>query len=264
MYSMIAHSPTLADDIAATLAWWRAAGVDCDFTDDATAWLAETSAGSQEAQPASDLSAAPQRSSAARSGEVAPAENVGKPIDLLGDSPPATLEEFREFWLTTPGLDTIGPRGRIAPRGAANAALMVLVIDPEESDRDRLLSGPQGRLLEQIVSAMGLGEDEVYLASALPRHTPMADTQAAAQAGLGAVLARHIELVAPKRLIAFGTNVLPLLQHGVTNGETSLREINHNGLSDSVMVSGGLDSLMAMPRLKARFWRRWIEWSAKS
>jgi DNA polymerase len=27
-------------------------------------------------------------------------------------------------------------------------------------------------------------------------------------------------------------------------------------------VSETLDALMEMPRLKARFWRRWIEWSA--
>jgi DNA polymerase len=125
-----------------------------------------------------------------------------------------------------------------------------------------LLSGVQGRLLANMLTAMGMSEDQVYFASALPRHTPMADTNAAAQAGLGAVLTRHIELVAPKRLLAFGLNVLPLFQHGVTKDETSLREINHSGSSQTILVSEGLDSLMTMPTLKARFWRRWMEWSA--
>jgi DNA polymerase len=115
-----------------------------------------------------------------------------------------------------------------------------------------------------MLGAMGLNEEQVYVASALPRHTPMADTHAATRAGLAAVLARHIELVAPKRILAFGANISPLLQNGVSNTETSLREINHSGSSQPVMVSEGLDSLMAMPRLKARFWRRWIEWSGRS
>jgi DNA polymerase len=41
-----------------------------------------------------------------------------------------------------------------------------------------------------------------------------------------------------------------------------LREINHNTGKVPVMVSETLDALMDMPRLKARFWRRWMEWSA--
>ncbi|MCX9148811.1 hypothetical protein OPU67_15820, partial [Erythrobacter sp. WG] len=31
---------TLVRELEAALAWWQAAGVDHDFTDDATAWLA--------------------------------------------------------------------------------------------------------------------------------------------------------------------------------------------------------------------------------
>jgi DNA polymerase len=27
------------------------------------------------------------------------------------------------------------------------------------------------------------------------------------------------------------------------------------------MAADGLDSMMAMPQLKARFWRRWLEWT---
>lgn len=260
---MSVHDPTFSDEIGAMLEWWRAAGVDCDFTDDATAWLVEPDTeGSDDPDaggPGSDRS---QRISAGQRAEPEAAREVA-PVDLLGESPPSTLEEFREFWLTAPGLDAIGPRGRIPPRGKRGAKLMILVVDPEDADRDRLLSGPNGNFVANMLAAMGLPEEDVYFASALPRHTPMADTALAAQAGLAAVLTRHIELAAPERIIAFGSNILPLLQHGASHSETSLREINHSGSSQPIMVSEGLDSLMAMPRLKARFWRRWLEWTSR-
>lgn len=148
------------------------------------------------------------------------------------------------------------------PRGVAKPKLMVLVVDPEDGDRETLLSGAQGRLLANMLNAMSIAEDEIYLASALPRHTPMADTDALVASGIGAVLAHHINLVEPERLIAFGTNIPSLLQHGVTKDETSLREINQNHATQFALVSEGLDSMLTMPRLKARFWRRWIECSA--
>ncbi|QDH34740.1 hypothetical protein E2E27_10650 [Porphyrobacter sp. YT40] len=167
--------------------------------------------------------------------------------------------EFRDWWLASPALETARAFPRIAPRGACEPALMVLVPQPEESDRDTLLSGPQGRLLANILVAMGLAEDAVYIASALPSHTPMADLAMIAASGMDAVTAHHIALVKPARLVAFGTGLAPMLFGA---GEQPLREINHAGGKIPVMSSETLDSLMDMPRLKARFWRRWMEWSA--
>lgn len=260
---MTVQPPSLTQEIDAALEWWRAAGVDCDFTDDATAWLIDTPDAQEVTSGKVQSSATVASEFSADHDKEAKQAVPNEPADLLGDSPPTSLSEFREFWLSAPGLDPIGPRGRVAPRGAENPELMVLMIDPEEGDRDQLLSGPQGRLLANMLNAMGLREGDVYYASALPRHTPMADTNAANHAGLGAVVALHTRLVAPKRIIAFGSNILPLLENGVTNSETSLREINPKASSQPPLVSEGLDSMMAMPRLKARFWRRWIEWSAK-
>ena len=253
------HQPdhAILDEMKSALGWWREAGVDCDYADDATAWLAEAPpANNTDHQAAGSNTAVGEEA-----GTAGPSSTLVEQVDLLGDSPPQSLAEFREFWLTAPGLDAIGPRGRVPPRGPANARLMVLVLDPEQRDSDTLLSGPQGQLLKAMLSAKGVPEAEVYFASALPRHTPMADADAAARAGLADVLALHIKLAAPKRVIAFGRNILPLLMHGVTNDETNLREINQNPSPQEPLVSEGLDSLMAMPRLKARFWRRWIEWS---
>lgn len=251
-----------ARDLAAAMDWWRDAGVDMDFTDDATVWLHDTDGDEEPVRAEKKPRATDQNvSDQAQEKEPAPAPAVVR-ANLLGDSPPADLDAFRTFWMEAPGLDAIGPRGRIAPHGPAGADLMVLVCDPEETDRDTLLSGPQGKLLGKMLAAMGVDKDAVYFASALPRHTPMADTASIAQSGMDEVLALHIRLAAPKRVIALGPSILPLLGHDRSQEFTSLREINHSPVKTPLLMSEGLDALMSMPRLKARFWRRWIEWSA--
>ncbi|MEP3420852.1 MAG: hypothetical protein ABJN35_03900 [Erythrobacter sp.] len=251
----------LSGELTATLQWWRDAGVDCDFSDDATDWLKDPIV---DAAPLPQDSNSSQSVAAQHAGQSAPETPDKKLVartDFLGEDPPQDLDAFRQWWLETPGLDGIGPRGRIAPRGPKDAALMVLVVDPEEKDTDRLLSGPEGKLLSRIIAATGIAEDDIYFASALPRHTPMADTDALASGGLDAVTLHHIGLASPQRLIALGTGILPLIGQDVTKSNTYLREINQNARNVPVLMSEGLESLMAMPRLKARFWRRWIEWS---
>lgn len=262
--------PSLAHEFEAALAWWQMAGVDCDFVDDATTWLgdraeagpaAATGAGvrARAATPAATPEGAESatRRKAPLAAPVAPSATARR--DYLGDSPPADLAAFRQWWMETPALDTARGFPRVPPRGAAGAALMVLVPQPEAEDREALLSGPQGRLLANILAAMGLDESAVYIAAALPSHTPLADLPALAASGMDAVTMHHISLAAPQRLLAFGTGLAPMLGAGPEQG---LREINHNGRKVPASLSETLDALMDMPRLKARFWRRWMEWSA--
>ncbi|PKP94175.1 MAG: hypothetical protein CVT75_04795 [Alphaproteobacteria bacterium HGW-Alphaproteobacteria-14] len=181
--------------------------------------------------------------------------------NLLGDSPPTDLAAFRQWWVESPELDTAGLYPRIAPRGDSGAALMVLVPQPEEHDGEVLLEGPQGRLLANILTAMGLDDSATYVASALPCHTPVADLSAISVAGMDAVLARHIALAAPQRLLVLGTGLAPMLG---SQDDQPLREINYSGGKTPVMVSETLDAMMDMPRLKARLWKRWMEWSASN
>lgn len=238
-------------DIAAAFEWWRDAGVDMDFSDDVTDWLAEpeapvvetTTQAKREPEP---TTATPQ---------------VAEKVDLLGPTPPTDLASFKDWWLSEPTLDSIGPRGRVPPRGNASAKLMLIVVDPEQGDTDTLLSQSQGRLVSRMLSAMQIAQDDVYFASALPRYTPLADGSALAQAGFSEVLQHHIKLVSPERVLAFGTNILPLVGHKAAQEPASLEKINHEGFSVAAMATEGLDSMMAMPRLKARFWRRWLQWT---
>lgn len=266
--------PSLAHQFDAALAWWQMAGVDCDFADDATTWLAEprTVPAPGEAQglaagrSGGREAVSPARDFAARSAAPLPAapESAAAPRrDWLGDSPPADLAAFRQWWMDTADLSPSHGFPRVPPRGAAGAALMVLVPQPERDDRDILLGGPQGRLLANIIAAMGLPESAVYVAAALPAHTPVADLAGLAAGGMDAVTAHHVKLVAPARLVAFGSTLGPMLgAEPAGSANQPLREINYGSGTVPVLSSEALDALMDMPRLKARFWRRWMEWSA--
>ncbi|WP_285709612.1 hypothetical protein [Erythrobacter oryzae] len=258
-------APSLAQEFESALAWWQLAGVDCNFADDATTWLADpqaaAAAGAAQRAPAKPASAkAPvsERQDIVAHPE-APARVTSPRRDWLGESPPADLAAFRQWWMETPGLSPSHGFPRVPPRGEQAAALMVLVSQPEADDRERLLDGPQGRLLANILAAMGLDESAVYIAAALPAHAPMADLPMLAAGGMDAVTAHHVKLVAPARLIAFGSALGPMLG---ARPEQALREINYIAGNVPVLSSEALDALMDMPRLKARFWRRWMEWSA--
>lgn len=244
--------PDIHQQIAAAFDWWREAGVDSDFADEPKNWIAP-------AEPAVDAQAPfpPPRQFVA----PAPAVPAAPALDL--SALPADLPAFIDWWLADPLLDAGRTAGRVPPRGSVGADLMVLVPHPEEEDRANLLSGPHGRLLNAILQAMGTPPDAAYVASALPRHTPHADWPAAAAAGMGAVLARHVKLVAPRRLIVFGNSILPLLGNDLPNSPADLQQFNHEGASVALLVARDL-ALLERPKWKAGFWQRWLEWTSTS
>lgn len=245
--------------LAGALAWWREAGVDCTFADEPTDWLAQ--AETAEAAPVAakvEPAAKPPPPRTAIQRALAPAGENDAPIGGTAAQYPADLEAFREFWLTEPGLDERGPAGRVAPRGAAGAKLMLLVAQPDPEDGERLLSGAQGRLLAAILRAMGLAEDETYVASALPRPAPLPDWNGLAARGLGALARHHITLAAPQRLMVFGRGLAPLLADG---GELP-PVLQLADRSVPLMLAPRLDRLARMPGHRKQFWINWLEWSA--
>jgi DNA polymerase len=241
--------PPLADELAAALEWWRTAGVDRSFRDEAAGWLSE------ETPPAAKP-AAPKAPAAAPEPAMA-APRIGGAKAAW----PANLAEFASWWLTEPSLDTGGATPRVPPRGGAGAELMILVPMPEESDSDRLLAGSHGAFLDAIIAALGVAEDEVYLAAELPRHTPLPDFEALRRGGLDEVTAHHVALVAPQRLLTFGRFVSPFLGHGTTQGTAPTPIFNHEGLRVPILAVGGLDRLLRHAPARETFWRRWLDWT---
>lgn len=239
----------LAAQVSAAFAWWRDAGVDCLFHDEPADWIIP--------QPAADVAGRPSPVAVdtAKQTDAAPPKPAIDPAAIPGD-----LDAFTAWWLSEPMLDNGRVAGRVPPRGSAGAELMVIVAEPEREDRDILLSGPEGRLLDAILAAFDIGPDQVYVASALPRHTPMVDWAELAQTGIGQVLARHVKLVQPRRLIAFGNNALPLMSNDSTNTVQISGHFNHENLSIPYFVATELGMLLARPRAKGRLWRQWLDW----
>lgn len=242
------HSP-LARGIAGALDWWREAGVDSDFADTPRAWLS-----AEQAPEAAPGPKAPPK----------PAAAPETPTVRIGGDPgswPRDLAGFAAWWLGEPSLDAGPSELRVPPRGPAGAPVMVVVPHPEPEDRERLLSGPQGQLLDAMLAAMGLSPDQAYVASVLPRHAPHPDWDALARGGLGEVLVHHVRLAAPQRLIGFGNTILPLLGHDPAKSAPSLPRFNHEGVSMPLLPALDLGVLMTAPRRKAGFWQRWLEWT---
>lgn len=239
--------PTLAEQIAAAQAWWREAGVDFTFHDEPQGWLADEEP-EQPLTPARPAAPAP----------------MAPPKPRIGGDPstwPRDLAAFRNWWLAEPSLDVGGLSPLVAPRGAANARLMLLVPMPEAGDADSLLSGPEGRLLASLVTAMGLMPESVYLAAALPRHVPLPDWNQLGQDGLGEVLIHHIGLVAPERLMVLGTRILPLLGHDPAQAAPGLSELAIQGRQLPVLASYAPERLLGSARQRAGLWRSWLDWT---
>lgn len=236
-------SSSLVADYAAALDWWREAGVDCDYTEAPHQWLREPEV-EQEAEPQPPPRTAPARERSAI--ERALSAEPGAPIGGDRARWPGDLATFRKFWLTEPSLDPGALGDRVAPLGDAGAALMVLVGQPDEGDREALLAGAQGAVLSRILRAMGQDETLVYFASALPRVTPVPDWDDLASRGLGDLTRLHIALAAPKRVIAFG------------KGSAMLTE----GCGLPVLAAPQLDTLARSSVHKRRFWNAWLEFGA--
>ena len=104
--------------IAAALQWWRDAGLDQQFCDTPSNWLAAP----ELAEPET-----PQ-------GYTAPPPPPAAPRLQFGGAAldwPQDLAAFQQWWLTEPSLDGGQLAGRVAPRETAQAELMVLTDYPE-------------------------------------------------------------------------------------------------------------------------------------
>ena len=249
----MAHTPLLRSDIAAALDWWREAGVDFDYAEDPQAWVS----------PPEDTSGAPAPMVVAAPPPPPPVRRYGEVADW-----PTDLAAFQAWWLGEPALDDGQTEGRVAPRGPTGAELMVIVPEPEVGDAESgaLLSGLRGRLLAAMLGAMGLAPEAVYVASCLPRATPAADWVGLAESGLGEVLAHHIALAAPRRILTLGGCIPPLLGLDPAKTPAILPINNHNGASGTgrelpILAAHELGLLAQRPQAKAALWRRWLAWT---
>lgn len=263
---MTAQAPLVsAAEIEAALDWWRLAGVEVDALDEASGWLDRETAPPAIAVPAAATAkpSPPQSLAPAPLPQRVPGSDLAGLARVPGDAStwPDDLAAFREWWLEEKKFSPAGAFPRVPPRGPGGAKLMLVVGQPEETDGETLLSGPLGQVLAGFLRAAGIGGDEVYCASALPRHTLRPDWAEVASAGYGALLAHHIALVAPERLIVFGRDIPALFPHEPAQESAFLRRFNHDGRDISMLPARDLANLARRPGFRAAFWQQWLDFT---
>lgn len=236
---------TLGESLASALDWWREAGVDGDFTEEPRNWLEKPEA------PAPETPNSVQEPVAKR-----PAAPAAPPLGGERGAWPLSLDAFAEWWR---GVEAPGSGPAVAPRGEAQAELMVLVPMPEDSDREELLSGRQGELVANMLKAMGI--ERAYLASALPRHARHPDWQALGRRQLGDILRHHIVLAQPQRVLILGRKMLPLFGHDPAQATPIAGPMTLEGVRMPMLAAVGPETLLDRPRFRKTLWQAWLDWT---
>lgn len=247
---MQTHIALSADrHIAATLDWWRLAGVDCDYLEEAQNWLAE---------PEKEVAEAIRKPTSFTPAEPPPPP----PKPMIGGEPenwPGTLEAFQLYWSSDASMDLGGSRQGFRPTAPAGLPLMVLVPMPEADGQ--LFDPATERMIAAMLKASGLDMEQVYLAPALPRRMTLPDWGTYSADGLNRITCHHVALAAPKRLLILGSDILPLLGHDPAQASPrdNVSEIQGSLLPTLTTVAPHF--LFAQPRERARLWQRWLDWT---
>ncbi len=247
-----------ADALEAAFDWWREAGVDLDYSDEPSSWLAEPETEQAVAAPKPVKRVEePKQTPIERAFEKAPAAGT---IGGTPDAWPQDLAKFREWWLSEPSLAPAGPEGRLPPRGVAQSRLMVMVGEPYGDDGDALLSGSAGQFAGAIMRAMNIAPHEVYLASALPAPATLPEWSELASGGMAAITKHHIALAAPQRVLVFGRGLAPLFGIPAQQSHEPVgMDIGDNTVP--LLLAPDLAELSRSAQRRRNFWNRWLEWT---
>ena len=140
--------------------------------------------------------------------------------------------------------------------GLASADWMIVGDAPgEDEDKEaRSFAGPAGQLLDNMLKALSLTREQVYLTHALKCRTPVGRNASQVEVSHCATyLARQVELVQPKVILAMGrTAALALLQSAEPLGK--LRSQVHSFKGVPVVVTYPPAYLLRNQADKAKAW----------
>jgi len=144
----------------------------------------------------------------------------------------------------------------ILGEGLASADWMIVGDAPgEEEDKEaRSFAGPAGQLLDNMLKALSLTREQVYLTHALKCRPPVGRNASQVEVSHCATyLARQVALVQPKVILAMGrTATLALLQSSEPLGK--LRSQVHSFKGVPVVVTYPPDYLLRNQADKAKAW----------
>ncbi|WP_372519963.1 hypothetical protein [Qipengyuania mesophila] len=248
---------TALESLEGALDWWREAGVDADFLDEASGWLAQPEPENAVAAPPPPAPPPVARKTALERALERP-ETAAPAITAEGL--PDSLEKFREYWMTEPTLGEGALDRRVPPRGVAGARLMLMLPQPFEDDTDGLLTGGAAPFVAAMLRAMGVAEHETYVASALPAAMAMPDWAQLAAGGIGIVARHHIALARPQRVLLFGRAQMALFDVPAERAREPLT-LDCGGTSVALLAAPDLRNLARSALRRENFWNRWLDWT---
>ena len=141
--------------------------------------------------------------------------------------------------------------------GDANAKLMFVGEGPgaDEDAQGLPFVGKAGQLLNNMITAMGLKREEVYIANIVKCRPPGNRTPEFAEASMcSQFLLRQIDIVRPKVIVALGATAATYLL-GVRQSLSSLRGRWHSSRGAKLVVTYHPAFLLRDPRQKGETWK---------
>ena len=223
---------------ASALDWWHEAGVDTLVDEMPRRWLDAVAS--------------------ARAPAPAPSEPAAAAL-------PESLAEFEAWRISAAAPDSSWGKP-IAPHGAADSGLMVLLDMPEREDAasGQLLSGEAGRLFDRMLAAIGRDRQSAYIANVIPWRPPGNRTPTPIETEIcRPFIERQIELVNPKVLVNLGgpsAKTLLNTTEGILRLRGNWREhVTPSGTAIPAMPTLHPAYLLRTPAHKRLAWRDFLE-----
>ncbi len=248
----------------ALLAWYQAMGVDEAIADTPTDWFAVSA---RPVRAPETPALRPPMQSRARPARPRPANATLAPDEAVSDAraraaSAATLEELRQAVESFEGcgLKTTA-KHTCFKRGSDQARVMMIGEAPgrDEDLQGAPFVGRAGQLLDQMLAAIGLSEDDVYITNIVYWRPPGNRTPSAPEVeACRPFLMRQIELLDPEIIVLIGGPASQSLL-GTTEGITRLRgkwrEVEVGGKMRRVLPTLHPAYLLRTPAAKRLAWR---------
>lgn len=213
------------------LEWWCDAGVDALVEDEIRDWLA------------APVARRPMREA---------------PAPVPASGLPDTLEAFVAWRLGEAAPERAWGTPLVPPAGTAPAELMVLVDMPEGSDGEEgtLLSGPEGRLLDRMLAAIGRSRETAYLAPLVAARPLSGLISPELQPELARLAQHHVALAAPQTVLLMGEAATrAILGPNGWNERGRLQPVNHSCGRCDALATWHPRFLLSRPPAKAEAWK---------
>lgn len=239
-----------AGALESLLGWWRLAGVDVLVDDTPRDWL--------RPEPVRPPSLTPEPAGQARQPVPHPAPQPTQPA--LAPLP-ASFSELEERLCDPAFLPTLGS-ARVAAQGDPSSGVLILTDMPSTTDIESgtLLSGPEGRLFDAMLNAIGLSRESVHLAPVLPGRSPDGDIDPRLHAEAVRFALHRIALARPSALLLLGdATSRALCGTNLSRSRNDNPIVHHDSGQVSAIATFHPRFLIRHPARKADSWRNLLK-----